>query len=441
MPAISAAASVFGASMQADAAEDAASMQAEAAANSIAEQRRQFDLARQDLAPFRVAGTNALADLMRGFGYDVTLGNAFTGLPFTSAPDGAGTATDGFMRPGASPEELARIRPANAAALETRGAAAGAGQQELLPQQFTRDQLIQAAHPYLNSNEQGRIQYLSNQELFDLALSYGRLPQPTFAREAVYDAGPLPPGAQETPDPDTTFALSRSDQPGEFNTPLVFDPGEEFRTPLVFEFDPSRLAEDEGYQFRLNEGLKAQRANNAASGLLLSGDAAREAQRYGEGLASNELNNAFQRQLTTFGTKADDRANRLNVLRDIYNSQVADRSGRFNRLAAMAGIGQTATNSGVQAGQNTANSVQAALMGGAANRGIANMAAGTAWASGAAGVANAFNRDRENKSFEGYLKGFQNDVNAVKNFFSGGGSTGNPDSWRSGGGSSGIGTL
>lgn len=51
-----------------EAAEDATHAQSQAAANSIAEQRRQFDLVRGDTAPYRGVGQNALYQLAQLFG-------------------------------------------------------------------------------------------------------------------------------------------------------------------------------------------------------------------------------------------------------------------------------------------------------------------------------------------------------------------------------------
>ena len=97
---------------------------------------------------------------------------------------------------------------------------------------------------------------------------------------------------------------------------------------------------DPSYQFRLGEGMKALERNAAARGGLISGGALKAAQRYGQDYASQEFGNAY------------------------------------NRLAAMAGIGQTATgamgnaagNFGVNAGQNymgAANARASGYVGGA----------------------------------------------------------------------------
>lgn len=66
-------------------------------------------------------------------------------------------------------------------------------------------------------------------------------------------------------------------------------------------------AADPSYQFRLNEGLKALDRQASARGGLISGGALKAAQRYGQDVASTEFGNAY------------------------------------NRLAGLAGVGQTAT--------------------------------------------------------------------------------------------------
>ncbi len=99
---------------------------------------------------------------------------------------------------------------------------------------------------------------------------------------------------------------------------------------------------DPSYQFRLGEGMKALERQAAARGGLISGGALKAAQRYGQDYASQEFGNAY------------------------------------NRLAAMAGIGQTSsTNMGNAAGAFGANAGQNYM--GAAN----------ARASGYVGGANA----------------------------------------------------
>lgn len=97
-----------------------------------------------------------------------------------------------------------------------------------------------------------------------------------------------------------------------------------------------------GYNFRFNEGVRAIDRAAAARGMLGSGARLRALQRYGQGIASDEYSNYV------------------------------------NRLAALAGIGQTATS---QSAAASAPFAQAGLQ--------AGMNAGTAAGGGTVGAANA----------------------------------------------------
>jgi hypothetical protein len=94
---------------------------------------------------------------------------------------------------------------------------------------------------------------------------------------------------------------------------------------------------DPGYAFRLSEGLKGLNQTAAARGGMLSGNALRGAQRFGQDLASQEYQNA-------------------------YNRYTAQQSGQRNALAGLAGIGQTTAgtlgSAGESYGQNVGNIMQ-----------------------------------------------------------------------------------
>ena len=131
------------------------------------------------------------------------------------------------------------------------------------------------------------------------------------------------------------------------------------------------LTQDPGYAFRLSEGMKALERSAAARGGLLSGGTLKGIQRYGQDLASQEYQNAYNRALTQ------------------YNAATQREATGYNRLAALAGVGQTAT------GQQTAALTG---MGGAIGQTAANLgnlymgagqAAGQARASGYTGVASS----------------------------------------------------
>jgi len=66
------------------------------------------------------------------------------------------------------------------------------------------------------------------------------------------------------------------------------------------EFTPDQFlaGQDPAYAFRMDEGLKALDQTAAARGGLLSGNALQAAQTYGQGLASQEYQNAFTRYQT-----------------------------------------------------------------------------------------------------------------------------------------------
>lgn len=111
--------------------------------------------------------------------------------------------------------------------------------------------------------------------------------------------------------------------------------------------------EDPGYQFRLQQGTQALQRGAAAAGRLGSGRYLKDLTRFGQGEASQEFGNAWNR----------------------WNTQ---NNQNFNRLASIAGLGQVANNQVQQAGQNYANQAGQNIMG-----------AGNARASGYVGGANA----------------------------------------------------
>lgn len=133
---------------------------------------------------------------------------------------------------------------------------------------------------------------------------------------------------------------------------------------LIRSFETSDYQADPGYSFRLKEGMKALEGTAAARGGLLSGNAMRGAIGYGQEMGSQEYQAAFNRFQTNQGNQ-------------------------YNRLASMAGVGQTANGVVGQAGQNYANSAGNNMMTSGANSGNAVMAAGNANASSYQGWGNA----------------------------------------------------
>ena len=104
------------------------------------------------------------------------------------------------------------------------------------------------------------------------------------------------------------------------------------------QFDMSTFQQDPGYQFRMDEGMRALQASAAARGGLASGRTLKDLTRFGQNVASQEYSNAYNR---------------------FYDQQ--DR--QYNRLASLAGVGQTTSGQLMQSGQNMANQIGQAHMG------------------------------------------------------------------------------
>lgn len=129
-------------------------------------------------------------------------------------------------------------------------------------------------------------------------------------------------------------------------------------------FTMAQYQADPGYAFRMREGLKALDRTAAARGGLLGGNQLRGAMQYGQDLASQEYQNAFNR----FQTE------RANIL---------------NPLQSLGGVGQTSANALTSAAGNLgANTAQMYGNLGSA-LGASAMGAGNARASGYVGAANA----------------------------------------------------
>jgi hypothetical protein len=151
--------------------------------------------------------------------------------------------------------------------------------------------------------------------------------------------------------------------------------------PLASNYTPFGMKQfeaDPGYSFRMDEGMKALERSAAARGGLLSGSAMKGIQRFGQGLASDEYTNAFNRYQT-------------------------ERNAQLNPLQSLAGMGQTTSQQIGQAGQTMASNIGQANQAMGTNLGniytstannLANntMSAANARASGYVGQANALTR-------------------------------------------------
>ena len=133
---------------------------------------------------------------------------------------------------------------------------------------------------------------------------------------------------------------------------------------LTRKFGAADFEADPGYQFQLAEGEQAANRAAAARGGYNSGRTLKELMRYGQGLAS-----------TTY--------------QDAYNRYNTDQSNLYNRLAGIAGTGQTAATTLGNAGANYAANVGNTLTGGANAQAASRIAGANARTSGYMGAANA----------------------------------------------------
>ena len=136
-------------------------------------------------------------------------------------------------------------------------------------------------------------------------------------------------------------------------------------------FGMSDFQADPGYAFRMTEGLKALDRQAAARGGLISGGALKAAQNYGQDLASQEYQNAYNRYQT----------NRTNLL---------------NPLQSLAGAGQTSANTTGNAAANFGTQGSNALGGAGTAQANAIQNAANARASGYLGSQQSWNSAIQN---------------------------------------------
>lgn len=134
-------------------------------------------------------------------------------------------------------------------------------------------------------------------------------------------------------------------------------------TPL----DQSKIQMDPGYQFGLTQGKQALDRQTAAGGGRISGAALKAAAQYGTDYATTGYSAAYSR------------ANQA-------------RTDRLNRLAALAGVGQTATQNIGALGAQTAGANSALMVAAGNNRGAAQLAQGNIWGNAGNQIAALFGR-------------------------------------------------
>lgn len=254
---------------QAGAANQASALQAQAEREAIAEQRRQFDLTRQDLSPWMKQGTQALSELgsLLGIG---------------PSPVDVNTARN----------QLANLEAYTPAQVKAWGA-------KYFPQQ-------NAVTAWNNYKTKLRGDISAGQRGDD----YGSLMDDFNAQDFLANKDP-------------------------------------------------------GYQFRMDEGLKAINAMAANRGSLDSGATLKALNEYGQDYASNEYQNA-------------------------WNRDAANKQSKFNMLSGVSGTGQNTATSLGGFGANTAGNIGNIRTNTAQSIAENYLGAGNARAAGTVGAANAW---------------------------------------------------
>jgi hypothetical protein len=131
--------------------------------------------------------------------------------------------------------------------------------------------------------------------------------------------------------------------------------------------------QDPGYGFRMSEGLKAVDRQAAARGGLISGNALKASQAYGQDMASQEYNNAFNRYQTVRG----------NTLQPFQMGAAAGQSAAAMQGQANAAFGNAGGQAYGQFGQGMSTAY--GNQGQAANQAYGNYGSGVSGAYGAQG--------------------------------------------------------
>jgi hypothetical protein len=133
-----------------------------------------------------------------------------------------------------------------------------------------------------------------------------------------------------------------------------------------FAYQPFNYQADPGYAFRMKEGMNAMNATAAARGGLISGNALKAGQVYGQEMGSQEYQNSFNRYLQNYANS--------------QNTYQMNRNNLINPLQYLSSVGQAGASN--QAGNvGSFGTSQAANITGGAN----------ALAAGQIGSANAYN--------------------------------------------------
>ena len=140
---------------------------------------------------------------------------------------------------------------------------------------------------------------------------------------------------------------------------------------FTFDAETFNQYKDPSYDWRVKEGVNAIEAGASARGNLFSGANQKALMRYGQGMASQEYQNAFNRAKSVYDTN-------------------------LNTDKSLAGVGQQATNSIAGAGQNMVNAISNSATSSGNNLANLQMQAGANTANMYGNMAQGFNQGAGN---------------------------------------------
>lgn len=301
---IGAVASVGGAVAKSNASDSATAADQKGNAASILENERQFNIAQQSLAPYQAAGQTSLTAMMGMLGLQApksTTPYGYSVQPWQTSMSpiykelGLGGHGNPINTPGRDSIEKwsdpLNILPGNGSWQQNTG-----------------------FHPGFGALAAG-------------GKAQGGSDGSTFV---VGERGPevlhMAPGSQGYVEPNSPKADAMAYGPPGYGRraaggPVAGAPASGAVTPFT---NPASLTanqlmqQDPGYQFRLSQSMTALQNSSAAKGGLLSGGFGKQALQLAGGYASSEFNNTYERQYQQY-------------------------SDMYNRLAAIAGVGQTSS--------------------------------------------------------------------------------------------------
>jgi hypothetical protein len=222
----------------------------------------------------------------------------------------------------------------------------GASKDALALQKSQFDQAQANQQPWLDAGKNALSQLQS--DLPGLTAGYGQTFNPAaYNPSAAFNPTPYTPSAEFNPTPytpsaefnPTPYQNGAQFNPTAYQNSAAYNPDTYKAYGKEFSMDPSQLVNDPGYQFRLAEGEKGIQRSAAAKSGVLSGAALKSLQRYDQGLAAQQYNDAYAQQLQGYQTNASqyeqDQMNKLNQQAQIYgtnfNTDQTNQNNVFNR--------------------------------------------------------------------------------------------------------------